>query len=121
MHQALVYILRPIAVAALSIALTCAGVRAAERSESEAATLVHHALATNGQATTVARPRSSAACSEFGAGFVRMPGSDSCIRVGGSIGARRWDVALTVMDDSALVRSGLKDFCAGGLTSRQAQ
>jgi len=32
------------------------------------------------------RPRSSS-CSEFGAGFVRMPGSDSCIRVGGSIGA----------------------------------
>jgi hypothetical protein len=29
------------------------------------------------------RPQS---CSEFGAGFVRMPGSDSCIRFGGGVG-----------------------------------
>lgn len=26
------------------------------------------------------------ACSEFGPGFVRMPGSDSCIRFGGGVG-----------------------------------
>lgn len=25
-------------------------------------------------------------CTEFGAGFVRMPGSDSCVRVGGGVG-----------------------------------
>jgi hypothetical protein len=31
-----------------------------------------------------ARPRSSS-CSEFGAGFVRMPGSDSCVRIGGGV------------------------------------
>lgn len=30
-----------------------------------------------------ARPQS---CGEFGAGFVRMPGSDSCIRFGGGVG-----------------------------------
>ncbi len=32
-----------------------------------------------------ARPRQPVACAEFGAGFVRMPGSDSCVRVGGAI------------------------------------
>ena len=32
-----------------------------------------------------ARPKSTS-CAEFGAGFVRMPGSDSCIRFGGSVG-----------------------------------
>ena len=31
------------------------------------------------------RPRQPVACAEFGAGFVRMPGSDSCIRMGGAI------------------------------------
>ncbi len=30
-----------------------------------------------------ARPQS---CGEFGAGFVRMPGSDSCFRFGGGVG-----------------------------------
>ena len=30
-----------------------------------------------------ARPQS---CGEFGAGFVRVPGSDSCIRFGGGVG-----------------------------------
>lgn len=34
----------------------------------------------------VARPRPSASCAEFGPGFVRMPGSDSCIRFGGGVG-----------------------------------
>ncbi len=32
------------------------------------------------------RPRKPASCSEFGAGFVRMPGSDSCMRFGGGVG-----------------------------------
>ena len=31
-----------------------------------------------------ARPRSSS-CSEFGAGFVRMPDSDTCVRLGGGM------------------------------------
>lgn len=31
------------------------------------------------------RPRSSTSCAEFGAGFVRLPGSDSCVRVGGGV------------------------------------
>lgn len=33
-----------------------------------------------------ARPRQPVACAEFGPGFVRMPGSDSCIRMGGGVG-----------------------------------
>lgn len=32
------------------------------------------------------RPRQPVACSEFGPGFVRMPGSDSCMRMGGGVG-----------------------------------
>ncbi len=32
-----------------------------------------------------AHPQSTS-CAEFGAGFVRMPGSDSCIRFGGGVG-----------------------------------
>lgn len=31
------------------------------------------------------RPRQPSSCSEFGAGFVRAPGSDTCVRVGGGI------------------------------------
>lgn len=33
----------------------------------------------------IARPRTATPCTEFGAGFVRMPGSHTCVRVGGSI------------------------------------
>lgn len=33
----------------------------------------------------IAQPRAVTTCAEFGAGFVRMPGSDTCVRVGGSI------------------------------------
>lgn len=32
-----------------------------------------------------ARPHLSSSCAEFGRGFVRLPGSDSCIRVGGGV------------------------------------
>lgn len=31
------------------------------------------------------RPRQTSSCSEFGPGFVRAPGSDSCVRIGGGI------------------------------------
>lgn len=34
----------------------------------------------------LARSRPSASCAEFGPGFVRMPGSDSCMRFGGGVG-----------------------------------
>ena len=30
-------------------------------------------------------PRQATSCAEFGAGFVRLPGSDSCVRVGGGV------------------------------------
>ncbi len=33
----------------------------------------------------IARPRSTS-CSEFGTGFFRLPGSDSCVRFGGGVG-----------------------------------
>ncbi|MBN9585991.1 MAG: hypothetical protein BGN84_10855 [Afipia sp. 62-7] len=31
------------------------------------------------------RPRQPSSCSEFGAGFVRAPGSDTCLRIGGGV------------------------------------
>lgn len=38
------------------------------------------------KAKPLARSRPSASCAEFGPGFVRMPGSDSCMRLGGGVG-----------------------------------
>lgn len=34
---------------------------------------------------SVAQPRAANPCAAFGAGFVKMAGSDTCVRVGGSI------------------------------------
>lgn len=34
----------------------------------------------------VARPHQATSCAQFGAGFVRAPGSDTCVRIGGGIG-----------------------------------
>ena len=33
----------------------------------------------------VARPRSTASCAEYGAGYVRVEGTGSCVRLGGAI------------------------------------
>lgn len=33
----------------------------------------------------VARPRQATSCAQFGAGFMQMPGSDSCVRIGGGV------------------------------------
>lgn len=33
----------------------------------------------------IAKPRQATSCSQFGAGFVRAPGSDSCVRLGGGV------------------------------------
>lgn len=33
----------------------------------------------------VARPRQSMSCAEYGAGFARAPGSDTCVHIGGGI------------------------------------
>ena len=40
------------------------------------------------EATTAPVPRSPShnPCAQYGAGFTRMPGSDTCIRIGGSVG-----------------------------------
>jgi hypothetical protein len=32
----------------------------------------------------IARPQANS-CAQFGAGFVRLPGSDSCVRMGGGV------------------------------------
>lgn len=33
----------------------------------------------------IAKPRQSTSCAEYGAGFVRAPGSDTCVHIGGGI------------------------------------
>ncbi len=33
----------------------------------------------------IARPHQATSCAQFGAGFVRAPGSDTCVRIGGGI------------------------------------
>jgi hypothetical protein len=33
----------------------------------------------------IAKPRQSTSCAEYGAGFVRAPGSDTCVHLGGGI------------------------------------
>ncbi|MDO8980619.1 MAG: hypothetical protein Q7V17_15430 [Afipia sp.] len=86
MHQALAYILRSTAVAALSVTLTAA----AHAQQMETKTSRQRPQAAKPDHTArqkpLARPRTTMSCSEFGAGFVRMPGSDSCVRFGGSVG-----------------------------------
>lgn len=85
MHQALAPIFRSIAIATVSAALVSAA-HAQQmdskmpRQRPQTAKPVH----TAGQ-KPLARPRTTTSCSEFGAGFVRMPGSDSCIRFGGGV------------------------------------
>jgi hypothetical protein len=34
----------------------------------------------------IARPHQDTSCAQFGAGFMRLPGSDSCVRFGGGVG-----------------------------------
>lgn len=86
MPQALAYLLRSIAIATVSAAL----VSAAHAQQIETKTPRQRPQATKPDYTTkqkpLARPRTTTSCSEFGAGFVRMPGSDSCVRFGGSVG-----------------------------------
>jgi len=43
--------------------------------------------ATEPAAKPVSRPHTTSSCAEFGAGFARLPGSDTCVRIGGSIEA----------------------------------
>ncbi|MDZ4367243.1 MAG: hypothetical protein U0987_09505 [Afipia sp.] len=86
MHQARAYILRSIAIATVSVALVSAG----HAQKTETKTPRQRPQATKPDHTAkqkpLARPRTTTSCSEFGAGFVRMPGSDSCVRFGGSVG-----------------------------------
>jgi hypothetical protein len=42
--------------------------------------------ASPGQVLPVKRPNSANACAEFGAGFVRVEGTSTCMKIGGAIG-----------------------------------
>jgi hypothetical protein len=86
MHQALAHIFRSIMIAAVSAALASAA--HAQQMDTKTPRQRPHAAKpdhTAGQ-KPLARQRPSTSCAEFGAGFVRMPGSDSCIRFGGGVG-----------------------------------
>jgi hypothetical protein len=85
MHRGPAYISRFVAIAMMSVALTSAAL--AQHLDPKVLRQRPHAAASHD--TTKARPfarsRPSHSCAEFGAGFVRMPGSDSCMRIGGGV------------------------------------
>lgn len=41
--------------------------------------------ATSGRALPLKRPSSANACAEYGAGFVRIEGTNTCMKIGGAI------------------------------------
>ncbi|EKS41520.1 hypothetical protein [Afipia broomeae] len=41
----------------------------------------------NSKLKSVARPRPATSCAEYGAGYVRVEGTGSCVRLGGGINA----------------------------------
>lgn len=84
-HRALVHILRSIAVVAVSAALTSAAY--AQQSDTKPPRQRSQAAPSNNaqKPKPAARQRAASPCAEYGAGFLRMAGSDTCVRVGGSI------------------------------------
>jgi hypothetical protein len=86
MHHLLAHMFRSITAAAVCTALASA----AHAQQMETKTPRQRSQASKPDHTAaqkpLARQRPSASCAEFGAGFVRMPGSDSCIRFGGGVG-----------------------------------
>lgn len=86
MHHLLAHIFRSITVVVFCAALASAAY--AQQMETKTPRQRPQAVKpdqTVGQ-KPLARQRPSTSCAEFGAGFVRMPGSDSCIRFGGGVG-----------------------------------
>lgn len=86
MHRGSAYLSHLVAIAVLSISL----VSAASAQQLDPKVLRQRPHAATSHDTTKAKPlarsRPTTSCAEFGAGFVRMPGSDSCMRFGGSVG-----------------------------------
>lgn len=82
MRASFIPIIKDIAVVGLSIVLVSAA--QAQQTERRKPPLRLKGVAQH-QPLKLARPQRSA-CSEFGPGFVRMPGSESCIRFGGGVG-----------------------------------
>jgi hypothetical protein len=86
MHRPAALISPSLAIAVLSMALASA----ASAQQLDPKVLRQRPHATTPHDTTKAKPlarsRPTTSCAEFGAGFVRMPGSDSCMRFGGGVG-----------------------------------
>ncbi|RTL76203.1 MAG: hypothetical protein EKK36_05270 [Bradyrhizobiaceae bacterium] len=72
-----------VSLAAL-LALACTASASAQQQQQKHKPRKHPAH----EATTTLTPRSPShnPCAQYGAGFVRAPGSDTCVRIGGSIG-----------------------------------
>ncbi len=85
MRKGPVYFTQLLAVALLSVMLAPAA--SAQQPDPKVSRQRQKAVTsqTTTKPLTVTRTRQPVACSEFGAGFVRMPGSDSCVRIGGAI------------------------------------
>lgn len=86
MHRGRTYISQLVALAMTSVALTSAVL--AQHLDPKVLRQSPHATTSHDTAKVkpLARSRPSASCAEFGPGFVRMPGSDSCMRFGGGVG-----------------------------------
>ncbi|CAN5308691.1 hypothetical protein BH10PSE11_BH10PSE11_06290 [soil metagenome] len=86
MHCGRVYLSQLVALAMAYAALTSAAL--AQQLDPKVLRQSPHAATSHdtAKAKPLARSRPSASCAEFGPGFVRMPGSDSCIRLGGGVG-----------------------------------
>lgn len=83
MHAMSPTILKQAAIAILSLAVV--SVAQAQQAEKKKPRSRPQSAAQHQPLKPVSRAQ-PAACAEFGPGFVRMPGSDSCIRFGGGVG-----------------------------------
>lgn len=85
MHRGPAYVSRLVAIAMASAAFASAAV--AQQIDPKVLRQRPHAATSHDttKAKPLARSRPSASCAEFGPGFVRMPGSDSCMRFGGGV------------------------------------
>lgn len=73
-------------VAALVLPVTLASVpaSAAPKESRDGKVTRHRTIAPTQKPMT--RPHQATSCAQFGAGFMRLPGSDSCVRFNGGVG-----------------------------------
>jgi hypothetical protein len=81
MHRSL--IIFALAFLAAAVSLTSTQTFADPKEPGDSKTSRQHVTTPPDQ--PIAKPRQATSCAQFGAGFVRVPGSDSCVRLGGGV------------------------------------